>query len=326
MKYSNDIYTKAEQVLKERKNKSEAEVNEKYEDLYRVNKKLLEYRKDLNKTGVEIYKCFLSKEKSKTNILKLKEKTELLNASIKDVLVQLKLPDNYLEERHFCNLCNDTGYVENVKCSCFKTILSNIYFSQINGNSSMKLKSFDSFDLSFFDGLDKVQRNIMTKNFNFCVNYAKDFSIMSGSLFMSGGSGLGKTHLTTSIIEKVLNAGYSVIYDKAYSLFNEIEKQKFKNDKNDDLLKCCEICDLLVLDDLGSENINQLSKTTLYNIISTRIDNDKPTIINTYYDFKELEKKYEDKLIRKIVNFSLLNFVGIDINYIKNKSKKVKGI
>ena len=152
--------------------------------------------------------------------------------------------------------------------------------------------------------------------------YAEEFTIENGkpmpqSLFFYGGTGLGKTHLSTAVARKVIERGYDVFYNSAVGMISDFEFRRFGNglaqSDGDDTARYTE-CDLLIIDDLGTEVVNQFTLSCLYHVINTRLNLQKPTLINTNLSSAELRKVYTDRITSRLTGeFLLIPFFGIDV-------------
>ncbi|MEG0229742.1 MAG: ATP-binding protein, partial [Oscillospiraceae bacterium] len=192
----------------------------------------------------------------------------------------------------------------------------------------LKLSSLETFDLNYYskdkddDGLSPYDR--MERTFNFCKSYSDDFSLKSQSILFTGGTGLGKTHLSLSIAKSAIDKGYGVIYDSCSNILTKIEREFFgKDSKNDDFTAAIYECDLLIIDDLGVEFSTSFTQSMIYNIINTRLGASLPTIISTNLLIKELGEKYNDRISSRITSsYNSFVFKGNDIRIqkmIKNK-------
>ena len=154
----------------------------------------------------------------------------------------------------------------------------------------------------------------------FALNYAKNFTKSSKSILMKGETGLGKTHLSLAIANEVINKGYSVVYVSAPDILSKLEREHFSygSSKEQEIMQSLLECDLLILDDLGTEFITQFSSTAVYNLFNSRINLCKPVIINTNFGVKELEQNYSQRFVsRAKATCDVLNFIGTDIRFMK---------
>ena len=154
----------------------------------------------------------------------------------------------------------------------------------------------------------------MQRIFSFTKDYAENFKRDSKSILMSGRTGLGKTHLSLAIANTVLSKGYSVIYDSAVNILRKIESERFSRDSISETIDSVMNTDLLILDDLGTEYETPFFNATIYNIINTRLNSGKPAIISTNLDFEGIRRRYDDRVVSRIVAvYSCLEFKGEDI-------------
>ena len=162
----------------------------------------------------------------------------------------------------------------------------------------------------------------MANIFEFAKDYAQNFKKNSDNLLFLGGVGLGKTHLSLSIINVVTEKGFGVIYDSAQNLFNKIEKEHFSYSGSSEIIDAVLSCDLLVIDDLGTEFITPFTVSQFYNIINSRINSGLPTIINSNLDFSEIQEKYTPRVLSRIMgNYKIKKFMGDDIRIKKALGK-----
>ena len=167
----------------------------------------------------------------------------------------------------------------------------------------------------------------MEKILNFCESYAVNFTPKSRSILFQGGSGLGKTHLSLAIAKEVIGNGYGVVYSSAPDILSRLESERFNDDKTTDATEnLLKECDLLIIDDLGTEFLTQFTLSKIYNIINTRMLLKKPIIISTNLTLKELEKSYHQRLVSRIIGEMLrLKFIGRDIRQMQYNDTIKKG-
>lgn len=227
---------------------------------------------------------------------------------------------DYDSPKFECKKCNDTGYVGFDACPCLKNaIVKKNYLNSGLGKASYG-QSFENFSLDYYGGVMKngiTNKEFMGDVLSFCKQYAENFSSNSESLFLSGGTGLGKTHLSSAIAKKVIEKGYSVIYDSAQNVFDVFENERFGRAEAGSSEKY-KNCSLLIIDDLGAEFVTQFSVAVLYNLLNFRLLNGKPMIISSNLGPKEIEKTYKERIYSRLGgDFTVLKFVGSDIRKIK---------
>ena len=219
----------------------------------------------------------------------------------------------------FCKKCEDTGYYNGSLCECAKQLMT-MYTSEMIGKvSPLTLSSFSSFTLDRYstqaDGKHKsTPKKNMEKVYKSCVKFARNFPNYENLLFM-GDSGLGKTHLALAVANEVISKGYNVVYCNSSNIFKAIETEYFQDQRATETLETMKICDLLILDDLGSEFINSFLASTLYDIVNTRLVTKLPSIYTTnIVSANILETRYGDKVCSRLLGCcSLLSFYGEDL-------------
>ena len=161
----------------------------------------------------------------------------------------------------------------------------------------------------------------MKKILEYTMQYAATFTPDSKSILMFGQTGLGKTHLSLAIANKVLEKGYGVIYDSAINILRSIEKEHFSHDHSSEMIDLVMDTDLLILDDLGTEYETPFYNATIYNIINTRLNRRKPSIISTNLDFSGISRRYDKRVMSRIISeYSCLEFKGEDVRLQKRKN------
>jgi DNA replication protein DnaC len=232
--------------------------------------------------------------------------------------------------KYECNLCKDTGYVDNKQCSCLKQKIINIAYKQSN---VLKLEdeNFETFDTCFYSSkadakygstkspLENIE-DIKKTSINFCKNISdKD----QKNLLFIGETGIGKTFLSNCIASEVIKNGYTAIYQTASILMDTVIQYKLSYGKNDDnKQRYNQIfdADLLIIDDLGTETMNNIKFTELFNILNTRLLNNKKMIISTNLTIKKLYDTYDERVVSRLIgNFVICKFIGDDIRLKKKK-------
>lgn len=250
------------------------------------------------------------------------------------LLINHGYPADYLDMHYTCEKCQDTGYFEGRYCSCLEKLISSINTENMNRISQLKLCNFNQFSLEYYKNITVKDENNpektiecyseMEKVLRHCKQYATNFKLNSPSLLLYGNPGLGKTHLSLSIVTEVLNQGYEVIYDSICNLLSKIESEHFQHEKPEiSTLDILLETDLLVLDDLGTEFHTSFTESVIYNIINTRINHHLPTIINTNLTHTQLNNLYETRIVSRLFAiYKPLHIVGKDIRMMKKKNNQ----
>lgn len=237
-------------------------------------------------------------------------------------------PD-YADDAPACSHCSDTGYVRGMPCSCLMDIYREVQREELSSMLLLGEETFDSFRLDYYDDTvrdsvtGETARQNMKSNYELCFHYANKFCQSSPNLFLNGGTGLGKTFLSTCIAKTVSEKGFSVVYDTAASLFAKFEAEKFgrgwDGEQRDETRRYLD-CDLLILDDLGTEMTTNFTVSALYTLINTRLTTGKKTVISSNYAIADLRQKYSPQIMSRLEGeYEILPFYGKDIRMIKKQ-------
>ena len=251
----------------------------------------------------------------------LKDSNLSLQQRRAELLVENGYPSDWLEELHSCKLCGDTGDAPSGICSCLKELYNRALTEDLSTLLHTGNESFANFNLSLYP---EKNRDHMRGVCELCMQFSEFFPDVE-NLLLYGAPGLGKTYLSACIARAVAESGFSVVYDTCSSCVSAFEILQFrKTEEYDDASRLANGilgCDLLILDDLGTEFSNPFAVSSLYNVINTRINEKKPTIISTNLSFHDLENRYTPALCSRIENcFQCLQFEGNDIRKILKES------
>jgi len=243
-------------------------------------------------------------------------------------IVRAGFPENYLDDEYNCLKCNDQGYVNAKMCDCLREIYREEQRISLSNLFKLGEETFDSFDLSFYDDKPSSDtgvspRRSMEEVFEICVQYARKFNNKSMNLFFNGAPGLGKTFLSACIARVVAENGFSVVYDMAASIFTKFEDAKFqRTDDYDGVrneIKRYLECDLLIIDDLGTEMTTAFTISALYEIINTRLVTGRKTLVNSNLTMDELYRRYSEQIMSRLEgDYQVLTFYGDDIRKKRN--------
>ena len=234
----------------------------------------------------------------------------------------------YLDEIVSCPLCRDTGVYKGGVCRCLERLYNRELTKELGVLMRRGDESFEKFDLSLYPtetdaSAGMVPREVMRKVSEACRRYADNFSGTSANLLFQGGTGLGKTYLSACIARVVSSRGFSVCYDTAASALDKYELAKFNRDTPEGeaaavQIRRMESCDLMILDDLGTEMPTPMAQSALYTLVNSRLVNGRKTIISTNLTNDELSKRYSEQIASRILGeFQCLPFVGTDIRRMK---------
>lgn len=275
---------------------------------------------ELSGTMTEVARVLAARDPDTESKIKVQlDKNAEIQRQMDEVLTQGGYPLDYLDRIYTCPKCHDKGSLDGEWCECFKKILTGIAAEELNTHSPLRLSSFESFRIDAYpDEIDKDfgvnKREFMKQNFTDCVKFAEEFNGRGYGLFMIGGTGLGKTHLSLAIANALIKRGFSVIYGSTPELLRKLQKEQFSRGEKsgDDTMMLLTDCDLLILDDLGAENSSEYTASLLYEIINARQSRSLPMIINTNLDENDLKQRYQDRLWSRIFSMKVLIFCGND--------------
>lgn len=258
----------------------------------------------------------LLQEAKRKNMLLQQERAEL---------AALYFEEGYLDDSPVCDRCGGSGYIGTQMCECLRELCSQEQKKELTPLSGTK-ENFNQFRLDYYPAeIDSrygaSPRTIMERNFRTCKTYASNFSMDAGNLLFVGGTGLGKTFLSACIARSVADRGYSVLYETAPHLFTKLEQARFNaNDETRREADRLTSCDLLIIDDLGTELPGQFVTAALYSLMNDRILSGKPMVVSTNLNIDELARRYSPQIGSRFHgNFTRLTFVGEDIRVLKNR-------
>ncbi|MBQ8503109.1 MAG: ATP-binding protein [Clostridia bacterium] len=319
MAYKRSVYMEAKNRLSARRRQAEQDQMTRHSLTVAKCPEILTIESEMASYGASVIKAVGMGGDAKEYVKSLSIKSIAAQDKRKALLKQNGYPEDYLDVRYSCPVCKDTGFHDEHYCQCHLQLIKEIAREEINRQAPLDKCSFDSFKLRYYpDIVDKAlgvnQKEHMQSVFELCRSYADNFTLKNKSIFMTGLTGLGKTHLSLAIAGRVIDKGYNVHYESAQNLMDKLEKEHFSRSTSDSSFKD-EIleCDLLIIDDLGCEFQTQFTKAEIYNIINTRHLRSLPTIINSNLSVKELEDVYHPRVASRIMgNYLLMLFCGKD--------------
>ncbi len=231
-----------------------------------------------------------------------------------------------LDEVPACPRCGDRGWVDGGMCACLKELCAQEQMNALTALLNLtEEQDFDRLRLDVYSdrpwqGRNRSPRENMSRVVQVCEGYARQFPRYPlKNLLLSGGTGLGKTFLSGCIAREVASRGYSVVYDTAINLFAAFETRRFTRDAGEerqarDVTRRYLGCDLLILDDLGSELTTPLSQSTLYEVVNSRLQGERHTIISTNLSQEDIAARYTPQLVSRVGGlYQELTFYGDDL-------------
>jgi len=248
----------------------------------------------------------------------LSESCEVLNNEKELLLERNGYSKTYLDPIYNCKDCKDTGFIGNEKCHCLKQHIINELYSQSNLNEILHRENFDNFSFDYYspDFYDKVTGKNALENIeevvDYCHHFIKTFDSTFTNIIIYGNTGVGKTYLTNCIAKELIEKGKSVIYLSAVRLFDILSDYTFNSKRIEnvgDTVENIHNCDLLIIDDLGTEFSNSFTPSAFFNCVNERLLASKSTIISTNLFPADIARKYTERISSRIVG----NYVGIKI-------------
>ena len=318
MAYSTEVIRRARQQLASAKADWESKQQHNLQEAYNRLPRLLEIDRQLRLTMVQVAQAAFAQGGDVQEMMAKVKAENLRLQEERKALIAANFPSDFLDEGPFCPHCDGSGYVGSQMCSCLKELCKVEQCKELTylcaGN-----ERFEDFHLEYYPEKDNV-RLVMARTYDICRNYAENFDETSGNLLFSGDTGLGKTFLSACIARTVAENGHSVIYETAGHLFARMERAKFDGDEESRReVDKYSACDLLIIDDLGTEMPGQFTTAALYTLINDRILTGKATIISTNLNSEDLAKRYNPQIASRLRgSFQRLAFLGEDIRLKKN--------
>ncbi|HQL99940.1 MAG: ATP-binding protein [Ruminococcus flavefaciens] len=308
-----EIFDKAQAIMTNRRMTAISENEARISEINSKVPQIREINEVLYNTGKELIKIISDKNSvdAEKKIEQLRQYNLGAQEMSRKILAANGYPEDYLDIHYTCPICCDTGYNGSKFCSCFNRLCGKLSADELNKSAQLKLSSFDTFSLTYYQGEDY---QTMKKILEYTRQYAATFSAKSSSIFMFGRTGLGKTHLSLAIANMVLEKGFSVIYDSVINILRSIEKEHFSREHTSEMIDLVMETELLILDDLGTEYETPFYNATIYNILNTRLNCGRPTIISTNLDFSGISRRYDERVVSRIVSaYKCLEFHGEDV-------------
>lgn len=248
----------------------------------------------------------------------LKASLAEISSKKKQLLLQNGFPEDYLEMQYNCPACKDTGYIGGEKCSCLKKQILSVSYEQSNIAKLLETDNFSTLSEEYYEGEDLLH---FREAVALCHNIVDNFESNKENLLLYGSVGVGKSFLSCCIAKELLDKGYSVLYFSSSHLFDVLAENDFRKDSKENLYTSKEDiynCDLVVIDDLGTEITNSFIFTSLFSLITERILRNKATIISTNLTLKHLMDLYSDRIFSRITaKYKLCKLSGPDIRIYK---------
>lgn len=300
---------------------------EKMKALYESLPELEAINGQITRLGLSVSRALIAGEQRQQEVLKkLREEMKFLTEEKKALLQSLGLTEKDLQVEYECDDCHDRGIRENGShCHCYQQELINRAYAMSNLSGILEKENFRSFDLELFSkqvpaGEEVSPRDNMMQVLQKCEGYVFNFDAATSSekrnLLFYGPTGLGKTFMANCIAKGLLDRGKIVIYQTAYQLISLLEKHQFQEKQDPQTIRLLSTCDLLILDDLGTEMTNSFTNSQLFQLINTRHLEGTRTLISTNLTPKELMLRYDDRICSRLyAYYDFIKFFGEDLRW-----------
>ncbi len=336
-----NVYQKIKNEYERRQRDALEALDIKKSNLYHHIPRLEEIEDEINKAGFRYNKAILTGSMPpESAAAQLSETIKRLNSERDNLLSEYGYDAGFLTPSFQCDKCSDTGVIKSsgngpdTFCICYRQQLINCLYDQSN-LSTVGAEGFESFLMEYYPdvpnaeryGIKNSPRKQISDILDVCKNFSAHFSENeTRNLLFSGPTGVGKTFLAGCISMEMMRKGYTVLYQSAPALFNTIYEYRYNSANNDDwegsIYTNILECNLLVIDDLGTESPTGMRYAELLNIIDTRLANDTrqpcKTIISTNINLKKLFEYYDERVVSRLTgSFDILRFAGEDIRQLK---------
>ena len=324
MGYSVEVIQRARARLAEAKADRESENQQHLAQAYEKVPRLREIDRQLRLTMAMAAQAVFAQGGDVQSAMEAAKEKNLALQNEREALTRMYFEEGYLDDSPICEKCGGSGYIGSTMCECLTELCRQEQKKELTF-LNVGRESFEQFRLEYYP--DRVDpkwgvniRSVMEKTYQTCRKYAYGFNEKSGNLLFSGDTGLGKTFLSACIARTVADRGYSVVYESAGHLFSKLERAKFSGDENarEEVRKYNE-CDLLIVDDLGTEMPGQFTTAALYSLINDRLLCGKAMIISTNLNTDDLNRRYSPQIASRLRgSFTRVAFLGDDIRVKKN--------
>ena len=321
MALSNSQYDSIMRIYNRIQLEKKHELDERMKEVYEKIPAVREMNEEIGSAAVRSARQLLAGdekavEKLRKTIADLKEERQVL-------MEAYGYPADYLEMKYECPDCRDTGYQDGKKCHCFRQREIDLLYAQSNIREILNRENFNHFSYDYFDDTKvdersgKTARQYMTQVVAACRQYVDNFGSKKENILFTGKTGLGKTFLSNCIARELIERCYSVVYLPAVEMFEIFSKERFSYDSTDedkDRSQYLMECDLLIIDDLGTELVNTFTTSQLFYVFNERLNRKKGTIISTNLPVNEMRDEFTDRVMSRIVSqYRVIPLYGEDI-------------
>ena len=319
MPYTNTVLSRARARLTAENERKRSEYEDHLARAYALRPRLREIDRALRGTSAKLAMLIFRQDGDpQAELAQLRAENEALQNERQWILDEAELPEGYLDDSPVCTLCGGTGYQGSRMCECLQELCRQEQKRELSALLPTGRERFENFSLElypdrFYPDYGTTARTLMQKNLAFCRKYAQEFRPGARSLLFSGATGLGKTFLSGCVARQVSENGYSVVYVTAGKLFSDFEAVKFERAEAGSLRDYRD-CDLLIVDDLGTEMTTEFVKASLYELVNSRLLERRTSLISTNLNEDNLEARYGGQIASRLLGgYRVIYFLGDDI-------------
>jgi DNA replication protein DnaC len=325
MPYSADVVGRARYILAQQKESLQSQYRQRLQEAYEKVPRLRQIDLELRKTMTQAAQAVFTQGGDAVAAMEQVKKENLALQQERQMLEQTHFTPGYLEEGTVCPQCGGSGYLGSRMCRCLHSLCVAEQKKDLS-RLCTGYERFENFRLDLYsDRLDRdlgvTPRQVMERTFERCRQYAATFQPGMGNLLFNGNTGLGKTFLSACIADAVTDKGFSVVYESAPQLFSKLEKDRFEpTDRTRAEAEKIRTCDLLIIDDLGTEMPGNFVTAAFYALLNDRLLEEKSMVISTNLNVAEIGQRYSNQIASRLMgSFRALTFLGEDIRIMKNR-------
>ncbi|MBR2743508.1 MAG: ATP-binding protein [Clostridia bacterium] len=327
IRYSKQIFKNVNDAFEQRRAEAVSRRSAHRAEAAQKNARFAAIERELSQTASGLIGAVASGDNAKAAAEAAREKSLALQKERRALLLEYGYPEDYLDLKYTCEKCKDAGFTGSEMCSCYRRALNEEAHKTFNLSVHMPNATFETFDTSLYTGETPPNmpnpRERSELVLNACRKFVHNFGKSGWNLIFTGKNGLGKTHLSSAIAHSLIDEGYDVVYETAGVIFSLMEDMRFGRATEEAEYRTERLneCDLLIIDDLGSEFTTQFVRSALFSIINGRLMNNKSMIISTNLPIEAISELYDERIYSRIAgNFTVLELYGEDIRLaLKNK-------
>lgn len=328
MSYDAVVISRATEKLEQIRRKRERELEARRDEVALRVPRVAQIDARLRRTLLDVARATFRGGDPTEEINALRDENLALQAERERLLAAAGYPADVLEDKPACAKCGDKGWIGGKMCDCLKVLCAQEQIKELSKLLDLGEQSFQNFRLDYYSteidpAMGISPRENMTRVLEICRNYAQKFGkFYFDNLFLFGKPGLGKTFLSACIARVVSENGFSVVYDTAGNVFSAFEERKFARDDEQAREETNRYlnCDLLILDDLGSELTTSMTQAALYTLLNTRLVAGRRTVISSNLSVEDVHRRYTPQIASRLAGeFRTLPFFGEDIRQKRNR-------